>query len=178
MIEKFSKLRKIKIREFAKFIGSIVACWPAITYSWLYTKAFERQKCLAFNANNPIEKLDLKNDLKNDVKKDVKNGVKNDVKNDIKNDVKNYVKNEVKNWDSFLRDFWRRFWRTFLFLRSKPKARFILLNGEFDSSYSVSGCSLRDFQSASELSLDLMYDANIQILRVSHQMPNISSYFV
>ena len=63
-------------------------------------------------------------------------------------------------------------------ISGKPKARFILLNVEFDSSYSVSGCSLRDFQSASELSLDLMYDTNIQILRVSHQMPNISSYFV
>ena len=52
MIEKFSKLRKIKIREFAKFIGSIGACCPAITYSWLYTKAFDRQKCLSLKVNN------------------------------------------------------------------------------------------------------------------------------
>lgn len=52
MIEKFSKLRKVKIREFAKFIGSIVACCPAITYSWSYTKTFERQKYLALKINN------------------------------------------------------------------------------------------------------------------------------
>lgn len=52
MLDKVSKLRKIKIREFAKFIGSIVACCPAIAYSWLYTKTFEREKYLALKSNN------------------------------------------------------------------------------------------------------------------------------
>ena len=52
LITKFSKLNKTKIREFAQFIGSIISCCAAIEYSWLYTKAFEREKILALETNN------------------------------------------------------------------------------------------------------------------------------
>lgn len=52
LIDKFSKLKKCKIRDFAQFIGSIVACCPAIEYGWLYSKSFEREKWLALKNNN------------------------------------------------------------------------------------------------------------------------------
>ena len=52
LIDKFSGLTQSKIRDFAQFIGSIVACCPVLKYSWMYTKNFERQKFLALNENN------------------------------------------------------------------------------------------------------------------------------
>lgn len=39
----------IKIRDFAKFLGTITSICPAISYGWLYTKRFEREKFLALN---------------------------------------------------------------------------------------------------------------------------------
>lgn len=41
-----------KIRDFAKFIGTIIACCPAIKYSWIYTKNFEKEKYLALLNSN------------------------------------------------------------------------------------------------------------------------------
>jgi hypothetical protein len=38
--------KKFKIREFAKFLGTLTAACPAILYRWLYTKSFERIKFL------------------------------------------------------------------------------------------------------------------------------------
>ncbi|XP_066590809.1 uncharacterized protein [Prorops nasuta] len=52
LIDKFSALSKCKIRDFAKFIGTIVACCPAIKFSWIYTKNFEREKYLALITSN------------------------------------------------------------------------------------------------------------------------------
>lgn len=52
LLDKFSRLSHCKIREFAKFIGSLVACCPAIKYSWLYTKNFEKEKYLALLSNH------------------------------------------------------------------------------------------------------------------------------
>ena len=51
LIDKFSGLTQFKIRDFAEFIGLVIACCPALKYSWMYTKDFERQKFLALNAN-------------------------------------------------------------------------------------------------------------------------------
>lgn len=39
--------KKIKIRQFAKFIGYIISVCQATKYGWLHTKLFERQKYLA-----------------------------------------------------------------------------------------------------------------------------------
>lgn len=52
LVDKFSRISSCKIRDFARFIGSITACCPALKYSWLYTKDFERQKFLALAKNN------------------------------------------------------------------------------------------------------------------------------
>lgn len=52
MIERFSHTSQCKIREFAQFVGTIVACCPAIKYSWMYTKELERQKFLALERSH------------------------------------------------------------------------------------------------------------------------------
>lgn len=52
LINKFKKLSHCKIRDFAQFIGSIIACCPAMEYGWLYSKSFEREKWLALMNNN------------------------------------------------------------------------------------------------------------------------------
>lgn len=53
LAEKFSKKKSCKIRELARFLGTLVAACPAIQYGWLYTKRLEREKFLALkNSNN------------------------------------------------------------------------------------------------------------------------------
>lgn len=47
LVQKFKKLQKCTIREFSQFIGVLTAACPAMRYSWLYTKQFEREKYLA-----------------------------------------------------------------------------------------------------------------------------------
>lgn len=47
-----SKTRRIQIRNFARFLGSLTAACPAIAYGWLHTKALERAKYLALLKNN------------------------------------------------------------------------------------------------------------------------------
>ena len=68
LVDRFSKLNKCKIREFAHFIGCLVAACPALQYSWLYTKNFEREKFLAllFHDNNYDSKMILKSYLQED----------------------------------------------------------------------------------------------------------------
>lgn len=51
LIKKFMSCSKCKIRDFAQFIGCLVSTCPAITYGWLYTKSFERQKFLALQSS-------------------------------------------------------------------------------------------------------------------------------
>ena len=67
LIERFSTVSKRKIRDFAKFISSLIAACPAIKYSWLYTKDFERTKFLALSRNNnnydSVMSLSLDNSL-------------------------------------------------------------------------------------------------------------------
>lgn len=55
-INKMSKLKRCKIREFARFVGLIVSCCPAIDYGWLYTKKFERLKFLSLRKDNNYDK--------------------------------------------------------------------------------------------------------------------------
>lgn len=42
----FLRVRKCKLREFARLIGLLVSACPAIQFSWLYTKLLERHKYL------------------------------------------------------------------------------------------------------------------------------------
>ena len=68
LITKFSKLNTVKVREFAQFIGSLISCCVAIEYSWLYTKAFEREKIISLEKNygNYDAYLKLNSNLKSD----------------------------------------------------------------------------------------------------------------
>ena len=52
LIQRFRKLSQCKIRDFAQIIRAIVACYPAINYSRVYAKEFERQKFLALANSN------------------------------------------------------------------------------------------------------------------------------
>lgn len=47
-----SRLKRIQIRAFAQYLGSLTAACPAIPYGWLYTKSLERVKYLALLKNN------------------------------------------------------------------------------------------------------------------------------
>ncbi|CAH1979236.1 unnamed protein product [Acanthoscelides obtectus] len=61
LVNAFAKRKSCKIREFAKFLGNIVASCPAIKYSWAYTKNFERAKYLSLRkaANNYEAKMEI-----------------------------------------------------------------------------------------------------------------------
>lgn len=49
MLSGFSVGKKVKIRDFARVVGSLISVCPAIRYSYLYTKQMERVKCLALH---------------------------------------------------------------------------------------------------------------------------------
>ena len=52
LVTQMRRKSSCSIREFARFLGSLSACCPAIPYSWAYTKQFERDKYLALLCNN------------------------------------------------------------------------------------------------------------------------------
>ncbi|KAL7289949.1 hypothetical protein TKK_0016333 [Trichogramma kaykai] len=52
LISKFSKKHKGSIREYAQFIGSLIACCPALEYSWMHVRNFERSKLTASRNNH------------------------------------------------------------------------------------------------------------------------------
>lgn len=68
MIEEFRNTKSCKIRKFAQFIGNLMAAVPAIKYSQLYTKLFERHKFLALliNDNNYESHMSISGDLQED----------------------------------------------------------------------------------------------------------------
>lgn len=45
-IQRFITVERCRIREFAKLVGLLISVCPAVEYSWLYTKIFERIKYL------------------------------------------------------------------------------------------------------------------------------------
>lgn len=51
-IQDMKQMKACKIRHFAKFVGYLVSVCPAIKYSQLYTKCFEREKFLALKSSN------------------------------------------------------------------------------------------------------------------------------
>lgn len=46
LVQKFSRLPFVTIRDFSQLIGVLVSACPAVRYGWLYTKVLERQKYL------------------------------------------------------------------------------------------------------------------------------------
>lgn len=64
----FLKLSKCSIRYFAEFIGLLTSACPAVSYGWIYTKLFEREKFLALgNSYNYNKIMTLSNSLKQDL---------------------------------------------------------------------------------------------------------------
>jgi hypothetical protein len=53
---KFRKLKRCKIRNFARLVGLLISVCPAIEYGWLYTKAFERCKFLNLKNNDNYDR--------------------------------------------------------------------------------------------------------------------------
>lgn len=51
LCKKFMIVKSCTIREFARFVGILVAACPAIKYGWAHTKLFERAKYLALIRN-------------------------------------------------------------------------------------------------------------------------------
>lgn len=51
MIDHLVNRKNIRIREFAKYLGTLISACPAIPYSWLYTKSLERAKYIALLRN-------------------------------------------------------------------------------------------------------------------------------
>lgn len=47
LLQKVQSKPRCTICSFAKFLGSMGACYPTIPYSWLYTKLFKCAKVLA-----------------------------------------------------------------------------------------------------------------------------------
>ena len=52
LISFFLTQKKCKIRQFARFIGTLVSICPAVKYGRLYFETFERQTMLGLQANN------------------------------------------------------------------------------------------------------------------------------
>lgn len=66
-LDTFLHKRKCKLRDFARLIGLLISACPAVQYSWLYTKMFERHKYLCLLENPSYEQyIDLPSNLIND----------------------------------------------------------------------------------------------------------------
>lgn len=52
LVQVFSRRSECKIREFARFVGTLVASSPALEYSCAYLKAFQREIFQAFLEND------------------------------------------------------------------------------------------------------------------------------
>lgn len=64
----FKNTRRCKLREFARLIGLLISSCPALQYSWLYTKNFERHKYLCLLNNHSYEQIiNLPYTLKDDI---------------------------------------------------------------------------------------------------------------
>lgn len=51
LLKSIGRKKSCKIREFARFIGSLISCCPALPYSWMYVKNFESLKTKALHLN-------------------------------------------------------------------------------------------------------------------------------
>lgn len=55
MVQKFSILPTVSIREYSQLIGTLIAACPAVRYGWLYTKILERQKYIFLKQHGSFE---------------------------------------------------------------------------------------------------------------------------
>lgn len=68
MLLSFKNTHRCKLREFARLIGLLISSCPAIQYSWLYTKKFERHKYLCLLNNHSYEQtIIIPSSLKDDI---------------------------------------------------------------------------------------------------------------
>ena len=51
-VDKIKSNQSIKIRDFAKIVGILVSCCPAVNYGWGHTKVCERIKFVALLKSN------------------------------------------------------------------------------------------------------------------------------
>lgn len=69
LTKNISSKSTIKIREFAQFVGTLTAACPAVSYGWLYTKQFEREKYLALEKYQSYDaKMRISSSLQEDFK--------------------------------------------------------------------------------------------------------------
>ncbi|CAD6230831.1 GSCOCG00012208001-RA-CDS [Cotesia congregata] len=47
LVKKFKTINTCLIRDFACFVGNIIAVCPAVNYGWFHSKLFERQRYLS-----------------------------------------------------------------------------------------------------------------------------------
>ncbi|XP_070522749.1 uncharacterized protein [Cardiocondyla obscurior] len=52
LLKKFKKIRKYKIRDFARFVGSLEFCCPTLKYERAHMRSFERERIIALFRNN------------------------------------------------------------------------------------------------------------------------------
>ncbi|OXU17227.1 hypothetical protein TSAR_011402 [Trichomalopsis sarcophagae] len=96
--------QKIKIREFAKVLGTLVSYCVAVNYGFVYTKACEREKCLALEkSNNNYEAHMI---ISKEIKDELKwwNSTKNLTKNPIKRstyDLEIFTDASLTGWGGF-----------------------------------------------------------------------------
>lgn len=56
-VQKFLTRDRCRIREFARLVGLLISVCPAVEYSWMYTKAFERVKYLNLKPDDNYDKI-------------------------------------------------------------------------------------------------------------------------
>lgn len=68
ILRSFLNKKYCRIREFACLVGHLVSSCPAVAYGWMYTKRFEREKCIALilNNGNYEHRMTLSESLKED----------------------------------------------------------------------------------------------------------------
>ena len=70
LVELFLELKNCTIRNFARLIGKLVSCCPALEYAWLYTKEFEKEKTcqLIMSGNNYNKRMALSDVILNELR--------------------------------------------------------------------------------------------------------------
>lgn len=68
LVQKYSELPTVSIRNFSQLIGVLVAACPAVRYGWLYTKILERNKYLLLQKHGTFDvKVKLPHNILSDL---------------------------------------------------------------------------------------------------------------
>lgn len=101
LIKKYLGMQQCTIREFAKLIGTLVACSPAVSYGFLYTKTLEQQKyhALCRENNNFDAVMSITDKCKADLKWwDSNIKISNNVIKQFKFDLEVYSDSSKTGW--------------------------------------------------------------------------------